>query len=145
MRVRVVGLVIIGAAILAFVGSFLPWAQALGGLLKANGTDGDGVITLAVALIGGGFGLGVTFGKKRRTARWTGLGACLCGVIIGAVAGFDLNDLNRLIGEMELENEQLGPEAGSGIYLTLASGVVMALASEWAIFTSDDLATVSQP
>jgi hypothetical protein len=138
---RLVGPIIIGAAILAVIGSFLPWAEALGGLVKANGTDGDGVITLVVALIGGGLGLGVGFAQKQSTAVWTGIGAFLCGVIIGAVAAYDLNNLNNVIEEVERESEwDMGLSAGSGLYLTLVAGIVMALASVLAIMTARDQA-----
>lgn len=75
---RPIGFALVGAALLAFIGSFLPWAEALGGLVTANGTDGDGIMTLVVALIGEGLGLGVAFGRRRSTALWTGLGAFVC-------------------------------------------------------------------
>jgi hypothetical protein len=41
----------LGAAAAIVIGSLGPWATALGGIVSANGTDGDGVITLILALI----------------------------------------------------------------------------------------------
>jgi hypothetical protein len=38
-----------GAAVA--VGSFLPWATALGGLIEKRGTDGDGIITLVAGVV----------------------------------------------------------------------------------------------
>jgi hypothetical protein len=148
-RFRVIGLIIVGAAFLAFIGSFLPWVEALGGLVKKNGTDGDGVITLVVALIGGGLGLGVAFGRKQSTAIWTAVGAWVCGAIIGAVAAYDLIDLNNAIGEIERERESVlydaGLSAGSGLYLTLVAGIVMGLTSVVAVVTAPDQAGLSPP
>jgi hypothetical protein len=133
----VIGFIIIGTAILAVAGSFLPWAQALGGLLKANGTDGDGIITLVVALIGGALGLGLTFTRKEIIAYWAGLGVFLCGGVIAAVAAYDLNNLTDVIEEVERESElDLGLSAGSGLYLTLVAGIAMALASILAMLTA---------
>jgi hypothetical protein len=144
---RVIGFLIGGAALLAVIGSFLPWAEALGGLLQKNGTDGDGVITLILALIGGGLSLAVALGRKRNTAIWTGLGACACGVMIAAVAAYDLNDLNHIIEETEREDLLFDPglSAGTGLYVTLVAGIGMALISIVAVLTARDKAvTVEQ-
>jgi len=144
---RLIGPIIIATAILAAIGSLLPWAEALGGMVTANGTDGDGAITLVVALIGGGLGLGVGFAQKQSTAVWTGVGAFVCGAIIGAIAAYDLNNLNNVIEEIERESLPFDPglSAGGGLYLTLVAGILMALASLVAVMTAGDRAAASAP
>ena len=141
---RIMGFVVGGSASLAIVGSFLPWGEALGGLVKANGTDGDGVITLILALVGVGLGLGVAFGRNRSSAMWTGVGAFVCGGTIGAIAAYDLNNLNNVIKEVESESLLFDPglSAGSGLYLTLVAGIAMALSSVVAVLTAEDRGAV---
>jgi hypothetical protein len=134
---RIIGFAIVATAILAVVGSFLPWAEALGGALRRNGTDGDGIITLVVALIGGGLGLGLAFTRKDIVAYLAGLGGFLCGALIGGVAGYDLKNLTDVIGDIERESSlDLGLSAGSGLYLTLVAGIAMALAGILAILAA---------
>jgi hypothetical protein len=128
-----------GAALLAAIGSFLPWAEAVGGLMKVNGTDGDGVITLVVALIGAGVSLGVIFAETRKTAVSAGIGTLACGVIIAAIAGYDMNNLHNVIGEAETESSwDAGLSVGSGLYLTLVGGIAMALTSMTVVLSSPD-------
>jgi hypothetical protein len=63
------------AALLIALGSFLPWASS--GLLSLPGTSGDGVITLVLGVIMGGFAWAARNGA--RVARFGYLiGAALC-------------------------------------------------------------------
>jgi len=143
---RVVGFLMAGAALLAVIGSFLPWAEALGGLVQKNGTEGDGAITLILALIGGGLSLAVALGRRRRTAIWTGLGVFACGSLIAAVAAYDLADLNHIIEETSREENLFDPglSAGTGLYLTLVAGIAMALISIVAVLTARDKSVTIQ-
>lgn len=61
---------------------------------------------------------------------------------MGAVTAYDLNKLNNVIEEIERESPffDRGLSAGSGLYLTLVAGIVMALASVVAILTARDQA-----
>jgi hypothetical protein len=79
-----------GGAALVAVGAFLPWVKASAGDFSAteSGTDGDGVITLLLAVL-----VAVSFSliKSRRAAAISTM--CL-GAGIAVVAAFDLFDIS---------------------------------------------------
>jgi len=87
-------------AAMAGVGSFLPWASTLG--VSISGIKGDGVITLALAAIGG-----ILAAVKRpiRLKFAKGVHATL-GVLVAIVAGY-----------------HLGAFAAVGVYMTFLAGL----------------------
>jgi hypothetical protein len=90
----------VGAGIGIVIGAFLPWVQILG--LGVAGTNGDGQITLF---------LGVVIVLVSVTPkRWGAIVATIAGAICAFVAFADMTNV-----------------AGSGIYLTLAGGLVAAI------------------
>jgi SNF family Na+-dependent transporter len=107
--------------------------------MKANGTDGDGVITLVVAVIGAAVSLGVMSAETRKTAVTGGIATLVCGVIIAAIAGYDMHNLNNVIGQAETGSSlDPGLSIGSGLYLTLVAGIAMALISMTVVFSTPD-------
>jgi hypothetical protein len=100
--------VILGAAALAVVAAFLPWASVFG--VSVSGIRGDGVITLILGVGGGGLVL------ANRTGRVTSLIVeGLLGAFVVIVALYHVND----------------PFGAIGIYLTLLAGLVWLGALAW--------------
>jgi hypothetical protein len=79
-----------GGAALVAVGAFLPWVKASAGAFSAtqSGTEGDGVITLLLAVV-----VAISFSliKSRGAAGITTM--CL-GAAIGVIAAYDLFDIS---------------------------------------------------
>ncbi len=90
----------------AAAGSAGPWVTLLGA--GVSGLEGDGLITLVLALVA----VGTTLRGLSR------LLPAACGLGIAAVAALDLRD----IGDLPIA------EPGWGIWLTVAGGVVLLLA-----------------
>lgn len=96
----------------AFVGAFLPWATL--GVLSKAGTEGDGVITLVLAVLGGLLGFA---GISKRRAGML-VGSLICAALITLVAIVDIAD----IGSVGDSSFGLEPDVGSGLILTLVAG-----------------------
>ncbi len=94
---------------LAFVaivaGAFMPWSEL--GAFKENGVDGNGVVTLVLAVAGI---IGTIFGRRPRA------------VLISASSGL----LCLLLGLIDFADVSSGSaDVGSGLYLTLAGSNTM--------------------
>jgi hypothetical protein len=126
---RTKGFVLGGALVLA-VGSFLPWVKASAGPFTAteNGLDGDGVITLAMAI---GIVLAALLIKRASTAVTTVL---VLAVLAGAIAVYDWVDVSKQADD--LAGNTPGVSAGIGIGIVVcvigaaaaAAGALMARA-----------------
>lgn len=95
--------IVMVGALITIVGAFLPWATVLG--TSVLGINGDGIGTLILALIAAG------------VVYWTPLSGELRNLYVAAGAGI----LTILIGLVDLSGV-----AGTGIYVTLLGGIVMA-------------------
>lgn len=114
--------VILGAAALTAVAAFLPWASAFG--ISVSGIRGDGVITLLLAVGGGGLIL------ANRTGRVTSaVLEGLLGAVVLVVALYHVND----------------PFAAIGIYLTLLGGLVWVGALAWWWFSPQTQPQAASP
>jgi len=82
-----------GAGALVFVGSFMDWASAFGGLVSKTGVDGgDGWITV---LLGAGMiGLGIAIGRKQGLLPLTMIVAVLS-ACAGALAVYEVSDVHK--------------------------------------------------
>lgn len=96
----------------AFIGAFLPWAT-LGAFSKA-GTEGDGVITLILAVLGGLLG----FAGISRVRSGMLIGSLICAALITLVAIIDIADIASA-GDSSFGLE---PDVGGGLILTLIAG-----------------------
>jgi hypothetical protein len=98
------------------VGSISPWATIATafGTLSVNGTDGDGVITIA-----GGIVLLVLIGMAKY------LGSIIVSALTGAVLLYDLIDVNRNVSGAG--NEFVNASVGWGLWVaTIGGGVTFA-------------------
>ena len=138
--VRMLGWVIAGAGLIVGIAAFLTWGSVEFGnrSFSINGVTGsdvpgdeetrDGIITLILAIPA------VVFGVLRALGRLPLVGA-IVGLVVGAlvvlIAIIDIQDVSDAVS-----GAPAGVEAsvGIGLWLTLAGGVVMALASIAGIF-----------
>jgi hypothetical protein len=118
MRVNVV---ILGlSAVAVVIGAFMPWVTL--GLLHASGTDGDGVITLILAILAGVLIL-VTANNVRPGLAFV---VIIFGVLVTAVAGYDMANIQDKIhssGNAFVSSASVG----SGLYVTLLGGIGLAV------------------
>lgn len=114
---------VVGGAVGAFIGAFLPWATV--GALSVAGTDGDGVLTLILGIAAGALGVsGIRKGKKGLL-----IGSLVCAALIAIIAGIDIADINSLAdGPFGLT-----AKPGGGIILTLVAGIAGAVGSVLAL------------
>ncbi len=104
------------------VGSFLPWATIL--VFSKAGTDGDGVITLVLAGIGG-----LLILLSRSTA--ASLFAALAALSAAAVGFYDTVDVSNRINDLNQATTVLDMHAqvGTGLILVDISAVAATIAS----------------
>jgi len=103
----------------AFIGSFLPWVTV--GVFSVAGTDGDGGITLALALVGG-----LVIGLSRSPAA-----SIVAGLIALAVVGVASYDAVNISNKANAANTivQLHASIGAGLVLVLVSSIMASFAS----------------
>ncbi len=106
-----------GAA-LSFLGALLPWARW--GPYSAPGTDGDGLITLVLAIAIGMALLWAFLGYQRALVYIASVAAS---VLILGIGIYDMSNVARLT------DSSTGVTIGAGLYLTVIGGLVGAGAS----------------
>jgi hypothetical protein len=110
----------LAAAGAGLIGSVAPWIIASGFInLNVGGMDGDGKITLAVAIVAALIALAPAFPKR--------LGLRIAASTIGAAtAGVALNVLRQIYSSGS-QSDQAGVflSAGWGLWITLAAGIAM--------------------
>lgn len=98
--------VMAGAALVA-VGSLLPWATItapLIGQVSKNGTDGDGVFTLILAVLVGALGVALWNRPGRSLAVLAGLGSA----VVGLVAVVDISDIETFAADSRFVHVSVG-------------------------------------
>ena len=121
-----VGIAVIVGAALAVIGCLLPWVDALGTTINSfdfgyvtnsNGGDGmDGLLILPIGVVAAVLG-GLHF-KGRNSL--TGLAVIALGAAIVGIAGYNLWKVFDAMDSMKY--------VGVGLYMTIAGGLVTALA-----------------
>jgi len=125
--------------LLALIGAFLPWAQLTDpfvGELTKSGLEGDGLLTLGLALAAAGFLAWFYWGAGHGVGRTTLLFAS--GLTVCAIAIYDWVDTNNLAAELRasaLVNVRVG------LYVTLAGGIAIAAAGILGILSRQQLAS----
>lgn len=102
------------AILVVAVAAFLPWISIFG--ITAIGVEGDGVITLLLAIAGGAL-LAVTtglVGAARTPNRGTQIALVALAAVVTLVALLDMNDF-----------------AAFGLYLTLLGGIGWVVGAAW--------------
>lgn len=120
------GSIVVVGALVAIIGSLLPWARIEGSFLNASksGTQGDGVLTLiagVIIIVMGALMLAL------EQSTFASVIAVLGGLGCAAVAVLDLVDLTgRMSG---LSTEYVTLKAGEGIYMVLVAGIIVMVGS----------------
>lgn len=128
MNARAVSNMVIGiiiAAAVVVIAAFLPWAEALDGLVSVKGMSGDGQITVVLGGIGilvglyawGALGGG---GRRRRKALITEV---VLAVITLAIAIIDATNLSVQVGGVDVSGTS-GVDIAVGLWLTLIAAIV---------------------
>ncbi len=134
------------ASVLAVVAAFLPWVSLdvelpiLGsiGTITRYGYDGDGVITLLLGLMAAGFAAYLSIERSAAAFRLVTLFNAFLGALIFAIALVNLFDSQRALGSAQQQLDvdflvgvdlQSLVDTGEGIYITIAAGAILMLAS----------------
>lgn len=105
-------LTVVGAA-LVFIGAFMPWATL--GPFSAAGTDGDGVLTLLLAVAAGAMGVpGILRSRKGLL-----IGSMICAVLAFLIGAYDMANISTST-DAPLD---LNPNVGAGLYLTVIGAI----------------------
>lgn len=117
----VVVFVALGAVV---IGAFLPWVRASAGIFSVTraGIDGDGVLTLVLAAIGG-----VLFAALR-AQRQAAIAPLVTGTIALAIGAYDLADVTSKAHDLA-RTSFVSASAGAGLYLTVVGAAVAVVAS----------------
>lgn len=133
----VIGVIVIIGAVLAIVGSFLPWVDF--GFASASGFDGgyltdptdgdagmDGLLSLLAGITVAGIALHYFFVHNV----WAGVLVVLLGLGVAALGGYNLG---RIIYDARTDLDASATEAfdlvGAGLYLVIVGGAITMLAA----------------
>ncbi|MBI1885716.1 MAG: zinc ribbon domain-containing protein [Chloroflexi bacterium] len=151
MTVRTAYTILVGlTCALAIAGAFLPWASLDLPLLASitrSGYQGDGLITLLLGIMAAGFA-GYLWFQPGPGSRLIPMFTAFLGVLVFAIAVINYVDTERSTGalERELKSSVSDPfglglpelvdvdldslvDTGSGVYVTMVAGAILALAS----------------
>ena len=114
---------VFGGAAFVVVGSLLPWVKAEAGLFSVtkNGIDGDGVLTLLLAVA---LGLVFLLGRNAKAVAWL---VIVLAALVLAIAIYDTVDVSNKADELGSRSSALfhvTASVGVGLWLTLAAGAV---------------------
>ncbi len=116
--------IIAGSALLVLLGSLLPWASVdtAFGSISVRGTEGDGVLTILLALAGGAAAIAVVMARKPMAA----IGGVVAGGLALLIAAYDFIDLARISGD---SGGLVESHVGFGLWLVLFGSLAMTGAS----------------
>ena len=149
MLVRLLySLSVVLACVLAAVAAFLPWISLdvelplLGsiGTITRYGYEGDGIITLLLGLLAAGFTAYLWVDRDAGAFRLVTLFNAFLGALIFAIAIVNLSDSERALGDAQRQLDvdlefligidlQSFVDTGAGIYITIAAGAILTVAS----------------
>jgi hypothetical protein len=125
-------LLVAGVVVVAF-GALLPWATLNAGIISVSkaGTDGDGVITLLLAIV---VGVLLLAKWKAGLSRAVVIVALVLGVIVLAIATIDAIDVASRFEDNDLV--EVRASVGIGLWLTLLGGIAMIAGAIWELRSS---------
>lgn len=124
MNTRSPGTLILGGAALIIAGSFLPWVQVrtIFGTISANGTDGDGILTLVAGAIIAILGF-TSLGRSDR-GEAQGLLKFLTLAFLAGVLFVALTDFVNISEQVADKIGGIGPSYGPGLFVVIGGTAV---------------------
>ena len=122
-------MLVLGGAAALLLGALLPWVEAEAGVFSVtkNGTEGDGVLTLILALvIAGVFGL-------VKAGRGTALTSLLLGALAGIIGVVDIADVTAKARDLTTSSSPVSASVGIGLWLTVASAIAVVVGGAFAL------------
>jgi hypothetical protein len=119
--------VLLGAGLAAVLGALLPWVRASAGFITVEraGTDVDGAITLFLGVVLGALALlALVIGSYRARGLALGVAAIVVAALVLLIAIVDIADVNDKAVDIEAGGINIEVTVGSGLWLTLAAGLV---------------------
>jgi hypothetical protein len=127
---------ILGGAVLLLAGSFLPWARAEAGPFTAtkNGIDGDGVLTLVLALA---VALLLFLARSPKVMAWLIVGLAGLATVVAVI---DVVDVSNRAKDLEASVSSLNVSAsvGYGLWMALVGGIVAVVGGMVALVQGPD-------
>lgn len=122
---RMAAVAVLVGAVLAAVGSFLPWLNinTAFGSISRNGMEGDGIIVLVVALVVGLIAASRLGGAG--IAKGANVFPLIGAMLIIAVAVYDHLEVNERISSVNADG--VLATVGAGLWLLYLAGIVMAI------------------
>lgn len=127
---RTVGifLAILGIAAGA-MGLVLPWGRAEGPFITVNLSAfdlNDGTVVAVLLIVATG-ALVLHSTREGAVSRWSGVGVLVCGVAIAGIAIVDIGDVAGVETIVQTGGGRIDTKVGEGLYLVLASGILLVL------------------
>lgn len=123
------GIVVVAGSVLLGLGSALPWAKVSAGIFArtASGTDGDGVITLAIAVV---VGLVASLGlRKSGQSRNPAILGLVGGIAAGGVSIYDTINVENAVANAESSSVYIDASVGIGLYLCILASALIVIGS----------------
>ncbi len=117
-----------GAALISFIGSFMPWGKVSSpyfGTITISGTDGDGIITMFLSLIIIGGVAAYLFVEQLTQKWWRAIPVIAIGAILLLISIIDWADIGSRAGDVDKELAKVSVGAGL-ILILLASLAIIA-------------------
>ena len=117
-----------GAALISFIGSFMPWGKVSSpyfGTITISGTDGDGILTMFLSLIIIGGNAAYLFVEQLTQKWWRAIPVIAIGAILLLISIIDWADIGSRAGDVDKELAKVSVGAGL-ILILLASLAIIA-------------------
>jgi hypothetical protein len=121
----------VAGAVVVIIGAFLPWVSANAvffGRIETRGVEGDGIATLVLGVVVAFIAL-ARFRVDDRT-RSVAIVGIVCSLLVIVVSVWDFLDTQRRVHDLNQSIAGFGrANVGIGLYMTIAGGVAMLLAT----------------
>lgn len=115
-----------GAALISFIGSFMPWGKVsvpFYGTVTVSGTDGDGIITMFLSLIVIGGIAAYLFVEQLAQKWWRGIPVIAIGAILLLISIIDWASIGSKAGDFD--EDVVNVSVGAGLILILLASIAI--------------------
>ena len=114
------------AALVSFIGSFMPWGKVtvpLYGTITVSGTDGDGILTMFLSLIVIGGIAAYLFVEQLTQKWWRGIPVIAIGAILLLISIIDWASIGSKAGDFD--EDVVNVSVGAGLILILLASIAI--------------------